>query len=155
MKKIITAIILFSLALTCIASEEIEKEFEARFKAFIENKSLNPEELDKVRMKADSPPQNQTLHSMRNFEQAMTRGISSIKLVEIYPMMKERVSKPIEERGVKYVLNIKPYKMLEVEYIEKIEGGSSGWSSLIGISEGKLYLAGFERQNQAGDDNSE
>lgn len=39
--------------------------------------------------------------------------------------------------------------MMQLEYIEKIEGGSAGWSYLLGERDGKLYMVGLTKQIKA------
>lgn len=144
MKRILTIFTLLGLCLTCFGSEKMETEFEARFKAFIEAKNLKPDVLKEIWIIGDSPF-SQIHGTQGSLEQTMARGISSFEIVEIYSGMKEGIMNPVEIEGETYQVNLKPYKMMQIEYVEKIEGGSAGWSYLLGERNGKLYMVGLRK----------
>ncbi|CAA6697445.1 Unannotated [Lentimonas sp. CC19] len=148
MKKIITLITLFSIGLTCLASDEMEAEFEARFRTFIESGNVSMDALKEVWVYEDTPTK-QFIGTQGNLEATISRGLDSLAIVEIYPMMAERIKKPMTIEGTEYVINLEPYKMLEIKYKNKIEGGSAGWSYVLGKSEDKLYMVGLKKQIKA------
>jgi hypothetical protein len=148
MKNIITILTLFSIGLTCFASDEMEAEFEARFRTLIESGNVSMNALKEVWVYEDTPTK-QFIGTQGNLEATISRGLGSLKIVEIYPMMVERIKKPMTIEGTEYAINLEPYKMLEIKYKNKIEGGSSGWSYILGKSEDKLYMVGFTKQIQS------
>ena len=148
MKEIITLITLFSIGLTCLASDEMEAEFEARFRTFIESGNVSMDALKEVWVYEDTPTK-QFIGTQGNLEATISRGLDSLAIVEIYPMMVERIKKPMTIEGTEYAINLKPYKMLEIKYKNKIEGGSAGWSYVLGKSEDKLYMVGLKKQIKA------
>lgn len=148
MKKIITLITLFSIGLTCLASDEMEAEFEARFRTFIESGNVSMDALKEVWVYEDTPTK-QFIGTQGNLEATISRGLDNLAIVEIYPMMVERIKKPMTIEGTEYAINLEPYKMLEIKYKNKIEGGSAGWSYVLGKSEDKLYMVGLKNQIKA------
>ena len=148
MKKIITILALFSIGLTCFASDEMEAEFEARFRALIESENVSMDTLKKVWLYEDTPTK-QFIGTQGNFESTISRGLESLEIVDIYPMMVERIKKPMTIEETEYAINLEPYKMVEIKYKNKIEGGSSGWSYVLGKSEEKLYMVGLKKQIQS------
>jgi len=148
MKKLITILTLLSLGLACFAAEEIETEFEVRFRTFIESGNVSMDALKEVWLYEDTPTK-QFIGTQGNFESTISRGLSSLEIVDIYPMMVERIKKPMTIEGTEYAINLEPYKMVEIKYRNKIEGGSAGWSYVLGKSEGKLYMVGLKKQIKA------
>ena len=146
MKKIITTIILCSIGLTCFASDEMEEEFEARFRAFIESGDVSMDALKAVWLYEDAPPML-FIGTQKKFESTISRGLGSLEITDIYPAMVELIKNPRAIEGVEYLGNLEPYKMLDIRYKNKINGGSTGWSWALGESEGQLYLIGFRKQN--------
>ncbi len=144
MKTIITIFTFLSLGLRCVASDAMEQEFESRFRAFIDTADVSMDALNEVWLYGDTPSKV-FLGTQKNLESIVFRGLGSLKIVDIYPMMLERIEGTVTLEGGEYVINLKPYKMLEVEYTEKIKGGSAGWSYVLGEQEGQLYMVGLKR----------
>jgi len=148
MKKLITILTLLSLSLTCLASDEMEQEFEARFRAFIESGDVSMDALKAVWLYEDVPPRLFS-GTQKKFESTISRGLGSLDITEMYPAMVELIKNPSVIEGAEYLGNLEPYKMLDIRYKNKITGGSTGWSWALGESEGKLYMIGHEKQIQA------
>ena len=148
MKYILITITALLLSSSVQASEEMETEFIERFKLFIQTENLSQENLKKVWLYEDTPTQ-EFVRSSAKLEATISRGIGSIQIIDIYPALKNGMAEPFEMEGDTYRINLTPYKMLEIEYVKKIEGGSAGWSYVIGESDGKLYLVGMKKQNQS------
>lgn len=125
------------------ANEKAEADLIALVRKIEASGSLAP--LSEVYLSADAPlSMSMSIH--KNFEAIITRGIERIGFIEIFPMMKERASKPMTIEGKEYSINVAPYKMLEVIYAKKIEGGSSGFSVIVGEKEGRLWIAGLKEK---------
>ena len=147
MKKIIPIITLLCIALSCLASEGMETEFETRFRTFIESENVSMNALKEIWISGDTPTK-QFVETQGNLEATISRGLGSLEIVEIYPMMVDRIKKPMMIEGTEYVINLEPYKMLEIKYKNKIEGGSAGWSYVLGKHGDKLYMVGLTKQIQ-------
>ena len=148
MKKIITILTLFSIGLTCFASDEMEAEFEARFRTFIESRNVSMDALKEVWIYEDTPTK-EWIGTQGNLVATISRGLDNLEIVDIYPMMVERIKKPMTIEGTEYAINLEPYKMVQIKYKDKIEGASAGWSYVLGKSEGKLYMVGLKKQIQS------
>jgi hypothetical protein len=75
-------------------------------------------------------------------EQAIVRGIKSIKFRELLPFMKN--SKGINLHGSIYVLNLKPDKLVIVEFQTTVTNGSSGFGLNTGIKDGRIMICGYK-----------
>ena len=139
------------LSLSCFASENMESEFLKRFEAFIQEGNFSKEKLNEVWRVQDTPPKlfAQTLDGLKELKE---QGIGETRFHEIYPAMKEGISKPMEVEGKTYTPNLTPYKMVEIKYSAKIplkNGSKTGWSYVVGESGGKLYMMGLREQIKA------
>lgn len=142
MKTRITFIIL--IGLFCPAFLQANEKSEADLIALVRKVEASGSlaSLSEVYLSEDAPP-SMSMSTHKNFEAIITRGIERIGFIEIFPMMKERASKPMTIEGKEYSINVVPYKMLEVIYSKKIEGGSSGFSVIVGEKDGRLWIAGL------------
>lgn len=151
MKYILFSITTLLLSLSCFASDKMETEFLERFDAFIQKGEFSKEKLNAVWLVQDTPPKlfTQTLDGIKELKK---QGIGESKFHEIYPAMKEGMSQPMEIEGKTYTPNLTPYKMVEIKYSTKIQvenGSKTGWSYIVGESEGKLYMMGLLEQIQS------
>ena len=128
------------------ASEEMEKEFKERFRAFIEAGDVSRQALETVWLYEDTPTR-EFIRSQGKFESTIARGLETIEIVDIYPQMREGLDDPVQLEGATYVINLEPYGMLEATYRQEIEGGSDGWSYVLGKKDGKLYLVGLTERD--------
>jgi hypothetical protein len=148
MKYILLSIASLLLSLSCLASPEIESDFLERLEAFVDEGDFSKKKLNGIWLVQDTPPKlfAETLDGLKELKK---QGIGEFRFHEIYPSMKKRMSQPIQVEGRTYKLNLTPYKMVEIKYSKKIpaENGSiTGWSYVLGESEGKLYMMGMEEQ---------
>jgi len=151
MKYILLSITTLLFSLSCFASEEIESDFLKRLEAFIQEGDFSEEKLNEVWLVQDTPPQlfAQTLDGLKELKK---QGIGESRFHEIYPAMKEGMSQPMEIEGKTFTPNLTPYKMVEIKYSTKIaveNGSKTGWSYVLGESEGKLYMIGLAEQIKA------
>lgn len=123
------------------ADEKAEAQFIALIREMEASGSMKS--VMEIYLPGDAPS-DLALNTHRNLETIVTRGIESIGFVEIYPNMKAGLTEAMTIEGRDYVINVEPYKMLEVMYSKKIEGGSSGYSVVVGKKDGRLWIAGFK-----------
>ena len=150
MKHILITITALLISLSSYASEKMETEFFERFEAFIEQGDFSKGKLNSIWLVQDTPPKlfSQTLDGLKELKE---QGVGESRFHEIYPAMKEGMSKPMKLEGKTFISNQKPYKMIEVKYLKKtsVENGSkTGWSYVLGVFEGKLYMMGMKKLNQ-------
>jgi hypothetical protein len=126
---------------------QISTKEEAAFLDQIQDivKSGSLKSLSEIYQPGDSP-QREVLEVNQSFEALISRGLESAELIEIFPMMKESLLKPMQMDGKSFTLNVKPYKMIELKFKTKIEGGSSGFTLVVGERDGRLWIAGFNEQ---------
>jgi hypothetical protein len=139
---LITIIGLLTPAFLC-ANEKAEADLISLVRKIEASGNLTT--LSEVYLSEDAPL-SMSMSTHKNFEAIITRGIERIGFIDIYPMMKERASKPMTIEGKEYSINVDPYKMLEVVYSKKIEGGSSGFQVIVGEKEGRLWIAGLKEK---------
>ena len=123
------------------ADEKAEAEFIALVREMEASGSMKS--VMEIYLPGDAPS-DIALSTHKNIESIISRGIESIGFVEIYPNMKAGLTETMTIAGRDYVINVDPYKMLEVRYAKKIEGGSSGYSVVVGKKYGRLWIAGFK-----------
>ncbi len=151
MKHILITLTAVLISLSGYASEKMETEFLERFKAFIQQGDFSKGKLDSIWLVQDTPPKlfSQTLDGLKELKE---QGIGESRFHEIYPTMKEGMSKPIELEGKTFISNPTPYKMVEVKYSKELplgNGSKTGWSYVLGVSEGKLYMMGLKEQKSS------
>jgi len=151
MKYILISITALLLSLSCFASEEIESDFLERLEAFVSEGDFSKEKLNEIWLVEDTPPA-MFADTLAGLKELKKQGIGETRYHEIYPSMKERISQPMEIDGKTYTSNLEPYKMVEIKYSTKIpveNSSKAGWSYVVGISEGQLYMMGLEKQIKA------
>ena len=151
MKYILLSITTLLFSLSCLASEKMEMDFLERLEAFVSQGDFSKEKLNEVWLVQDTPSElfAQTLDGLKELKK---QGIGESRFHEIYPAMREGMSQPIEIEGKTYALNLTPYKMVEIKYSAEIpaENGSiTGWSYVLGESDGHLYMMGLKEQIKA------
>ena len=150
MKYILLSITTLLLSLSCFASEEIEIDFLERLEAFVGHGDFSKEKLNEIWLVGDTPPA-MFADTLAGLKELKEQGIGETRYHEIYPSMKERMSQSMEIEGKTYASNSMPYKMLEIKYSTKIpveNGSKTGWSYVVGESEGSLYMMGLQEQNR-------
>jgi hypothetical protein len=128
----------------------MEVEFLDRFEAFINEGDFSKEEIEEVWLYGDAP-KSEFSRKVSDFEELKKQGLGEARFHEIYPKILERMTKPFELEGEYYLPNLEPYKMVEFVFSKAIEvehGKEKGWSMVVGISEGKLYLMGYRKAEQ-------
>jgi hypothetical protein len=154
--KIILAPLIASALLTILSGcssspmspEEKEARFVERFQMFIKNGDFSEQKIKDVWLFGDAPEAVRS-RTISEFQKLKEQGIGETRFHEIYPKMLEGMKQPFELEGELYMPNLEPYKMIEVIYAEEIDvehGSENGWSMVLGESEGRLYLMGYERQ---------
>ena len=151
MKYILVIITSLLLSLSCFALEEMESDFLERLDAFVNEGDFSKEKLNEIWLVEDTPPA-MFADTLAGLKELKEQGIGETRYHEIYPSMKERMSQPMEIDGKTYTSNLEPYKMVEIKYSTKIpveNSSKAGWSYVVGISEGQLYMMGLEKQIKA------
>ena len=117
--------------------QEQEQDFKARLLAF--QQSSDMEQATNI-CEQGSP----TLldKSDDRLEQVIVRGIKSIKFRELLPFMKS--NKGINLDGSVYVLNLKPDKLVIVDFPTTITNGSSGFGLVTGVKDGRIMICGYK-----------
>ena len=142
MKKILVILItLLFLAGSSLGSEEMEQEFIERFEEFIAAKDLNFRKLQEIWIPGDAPVMEFN-STQQDLQITMLSGIKEIQFIDIFPVIQKGIDEGIEIEGERYKVNLPPYKMLSIEYKKEIEGGSGGWSMVVGEKRRKTVPRG-------------
>ena len=74
-------------------------------------------------------------------EEVILRGIKSVRYIPVFPGLKDGWK---IEGGV-YLSNLKPYKMVAIQYKDSLKNGSTGFALLTGMKDGKIMICGFKK----------
>lgn len=141
MKKIIFIMSLL-VASSTRANEALESDLAARIRAVEKAKDMAL--VDAV-FKWEDMPTKECMALSNEFQLMVAVGIERITYEEIYPVILSEIKNGITLDGVRYEPNVKPYKMIQITYKDGIKNGSSGFSTLVGERDGKLWVSGYRK----------
>jgi hypothetical protein len=78
-------------------------------------------------------------------EDLILRGVKSVKFEPVFPVLQDFVKNGWNIQGGSYIPNLKPYKMLTVEFKTPVKNGSIGFSILTGTKDGRILICGYKK----------
>jgi hypothetical protein len=141
MKKL-AFISLLLLSVIARADDAQEADLSARIRAIESARDMAL--LDTI-FKGEDMPIKDCMALSHQFQLMIAQGIGSISYVDIYPVILEDIKRGITVEGQLYEPNVKPYKMIQIEYKDGIKNGSAGFSIVVGDRDGKLWVTGYRK----------
>lgn len=128
----------------CFADTAQEKALLDRINTMIAQR--DPSQIHSLKK---SPPVSMEEAVMdENFAQLMmVQGVKEMKFIDIFPVIAAKAEKVVEKNGKKYVIDVKPYKMLEIDLKDANLKGTynGGRAVLVGEAEDdRLWIAGLK-----------
>ena len=148
MKATIVALGLLIMVALNISAQETpqEQDFISRLKAF--QKAGDMAQMQKIYeigfVQDDGSVMLATMNSQK-LEDLILRGIKSMKFEPVFPALQDIIKDGWNLEGGRYVPNLKPYKMLTVEFRTPVKNGSTGFSILTGTKDGKIMICGYKK----------
>ena len=81
----------------------------------------------------------------QKLEDLVLLGIKTVKFEPVFPALQNIIKNGWNIEGGRYVPNLKPYKMLSVEFQTPVKNGSIGFSILTGTKDGKIMICGYKK----------